>query len=476
MTLPPDAIARLANDGVEPTNDLPKFHSGSVESRIVAIWDGHEFKEQAEAGAPVGLILDNTPFYADQGGQIGDTGRYVAGDSIFQINQTRRFGDYVLHEGSGGRLDLDSSGMACIDQDKRDHIEANHTATHLLNLALRSTLGADVQQKGSLVSADRLRFDFSCRSAPSSDQLEQIEADVNTSIKQALDVNAAEMPLDAAMKINGVRAVFGERYPDPVRVVSIGASSADLIERPEDPTWMEHSIEFCGGTHLDNTSRAGDFLLIQEQGLAAGIRRVSALTGTAAREAIERGRALSVDVQDAADCEDLELANRIDAITKRVDEETLGLLDRERIRTNIESLRARVKAARKSAAKSSKNEAVALARSLSEEAGGDVIVSVMDGVVERDDLLAAMDTIRGSHPDSACMLLGTDLEAGKVVMVARVPDLLIKRGLKAGNWIKHVASLCGEAAADALAQAGGSKPEAREAAADGTSWAKEQLT
>ncbi|MDG2094316.1 MAG: alanine--tRNA ligase [Phycisphaerales bacterium] len=479
MTLPPDAIARLAQDGVGPTDDRPKFEGGSVQSRIMAIWDGNEFKEHVETGTFVGLILDSTSFYADQGGQIGDTGHYVDGDSSFQITQTRRFGDYVLHEGTGEGLDLDSTGMACIDQGKRDRIEANHTGTHLLNLALRSTLGEDVQQKGSLVSADRLRFDFSCRTAPTSTQLERIESDVRDSIEQGQVVHAAEMPLESAMKITGVRAVFGERYPDPVRVVSIGAASADLVERPEDPQWMEHSIEFCGGTHLDNTSNADSFLLIQEQGLAAGIRRMTALTGMAAREALDRGRQLSTDVQDAASCEDLELADRIDVLTKRVDEETLGLLDREQIRKLLESLRARVKAARKSAAKSSKNEAVAIARSLSEASEGDVIVGVMEGVIERDDLLAAMDTIRGSHPDSACMLLGTDLEAGKVVMVARVPEALIKRGLKAGNWIKHVASLCGGGGGGRpdMAQAGGSKPEcAQEAATNGTNWAKEQLT
>ena len=478
MTLPADAIARLAQDGVRPTDDLPKFQNGTVESTVLAIWDGNDFKDQVDPGKSVGLILDSTPFYADQGGQIGDTGTYVDGDSIFQVNQTRRFGEYVLHEGTGEGVSLNSKGMASIDQRKRDRVESNHTCTHLLNLALRAALGDDVQQKGSLVADDRLRFDFSCRSAPTSDQLGTIESDVRTAIADGLAVHAAEMPLDSAMKITGVRAVFGERYPDPVRVVSIGAASADLVERPEDPRWMNHSIEFCGGTHLDNTSKAEDFLLIQEQGLAAGVRRVSALTGTAAREAIERGKQLSVDVTEAAACEDLELADRIDVLAKRSDEEILGLLDREQIKGTLESLRSRVKAARKSAAKSSKNEAVNLARSIAEESTGEVIASVMEGVFERDDLLAAMDTIRGSHPDSACMLLGTDPEAGKVVMVARVPDQLIERGLKAGNWIKHVASLCGGGGGGRpdMAQAGGSKPEcAQEAAVDGTNWALEQL-
>ena len=478
MTLPADAIAQLTQDGIDPTDDQPKFDSGTITSRILAVWDGDQFIDQIESDKPVGLILDRTPFYADQGGQIGDTGTLTNETASFRISQTRRFGDYVLHEGTGEGLHKDQEITAGIDQDQRDHIEANHTCTHLLNLALRTSLGDEVQQKGSLVADDRLRFDFSCRSAPTEDQLRQIESHVQMSISEGLDVHAAEMPLDAAMKITGVRAVFGERYPDPVRVVSIGIPSADLAERPEDPEWMNRSIEFCGGTHLDNTANAGHFLLIQEQALAAGVRRITGLTGNAAADAIERGVRLASNLQEATACDDQQLSDRMDDLVKRADEEVLGLITRSEIKKSLESLRSRVKAARKSAAKSSKNEAVALAKSLAEEAQGEIITSVMQGVVERDDLLAAMDAIRGSHPDSACLLLGTDMEAAKVVMVARVPETLIKRGLKAGDWIKHVASLCGGGGGGRpdMAQAGGSKPEcAEDAAVDAAQWAQDHL-
>ena len=478
MTLPADAIARLASDGVPPTDDLPKFDSDTVSGEVLAIWDGNEFLDRVDGDSNVGIILDRTSFYADQGGQIGDTGTFTAGDVTFNIEHTRRCGDYVLHEGTGNGLSVENHGTASINRGDRNAIEANHTCTHLLNLALRNTLGDDVQQKGSLVAVDRLRFDFSCRTAPSDDQLQEIESQVRNSIQSSQVVHATEMPLESAMRITGVRAVFGERYPDPVRVVSIGAASADLVERPEDPAWMNHSIEFCGGTHLENTSQAGDFLLVQEQALAAGVRRVTGLTGVAARASIERGLRLAEDVAEATACEDSELANRIDALTKRSDEEVLGLIDRSRIKQSLASLHSRVKAARKSAAKSSKNEAVAIAKMFAAQDHGEIIATVVDGVIERDDLLAAMDTIRGSHPDSACMLLGTDHEAGKVVMVARVPEALIKRGLKAGDWIKHVAALCGGGGGGRpdMAQAGGSKPDcASEAADHALTWAQDQL-
>ncbi|MCH2132687.1 MAG: alanine--tRNA ligase [Phycisphaerales bacterium] len=481
MSLPPDAIARLSQDAVAATDDSPKYAMGTLDGHVKAIWDGNEFINQLEVGVPAGLVLDRTSFYAEQGGQVGDTGVVTAGGSTFTVNSTHRFGEFVLHEGevSGEALPVNAPIVSTVDAERRASIEQNHTSTHLLNHALRAVLGDGVEQKGSLVASDRLRFDFSHRSAPTPDELEQIENRVREAIDRDLGVHAAEVPLDTAMTINGVRAVFGERYPDPVRVVSIGADVGELVENPGNPDWMECSIEFCGGTHLERTGAAGGFVIVQEQALAAGIRRIAALTGSAAAQATDEARALQAQVEAAAECDDAQLVEQVDELVRRVDEATLGLLDRNSIRQSLEALQGRVKAARKSAAKSSRNDAVALARTIAESADGDVITSLLDGVSGRDDLLSAMDTIRGNHPEAACLLMGTDPDAGKVVMVARVPEGLIARGLKAGDWVKHVAGLCGGGGGGRpdMAQAGGSKPEQAPAAVeDARQWAMDRLS
>ncbi|MEE2906815.1 MAG: alanine--tRNA ligase [Planctomycetota bacterium] len=479
ITLPPDAMARLKQDEIMGTDDGPKFSHDATEGTLLAIWNGNAFVDTLDDESVVGLVLDRTPFYATQGGQVGDTGQVLSNDKTFTVSNTLRFGDFILHEGTGSGLKPGEKIVSSVDVSRRHGIESNHTATHLLNHALRSVLGNEIEQKGSLVADDRLRFDFSHPSGPTHEELAQIETLVRDAITSDQVVHAAEMPLENARKITGVRAVFGEQYPDPVRVVSIGAALADLIDRPEDPAWMDHSIEFCGGTHLDRTAQAAAFVVTQEQALAAGIRRITALTGTAATTALDNGQQLKTALRDADDCDDSELLNRMDDLVRRADEEILGLLDRTDIKQLLEALRKRVKVARKSAAKSSRADAVAMARDIADKAEGAVVISILEGVIERDDLLAALDTVRNRHPESACLLLGTDPGDSKVVMVARVPENLIARGLKAGDWIKHVAGLCGGGGGGRpdMAQAGGSKPEcAQEAIVDGKQWAQEQLT
>ncbi|MCH2151798.1 MAG: alanine--tRNA ligase [Phycisphaerales bacterium] len=480
MNLPANALADLAAQNVAATDDAIKYQQTTAESQVLAIWNGREFVKTLDNGSSGGVILDHTPFYAEQGGQVGDTGSLSFDGGLFKVSQTARFGDFVLHEGmaADGALECGGAVKADVEQDRRQSIESNHTATHLLNHALRDVLGDEVQQKGSLVAPDRLRFDYSHAQAPTPEELGRIEDLVRAGISNGQEVHAAEMPLDHAMTITGVRAVFGERYPDPVRVVSIGASSADLAENPTNPVWMNHSIEFCGGTHVQKTDVINAFILVQEQSLAAGVRRLMALTGDTASQVIQEGESILAEVKNASDLDDAGLVAVVERISPLVDEQTLGVLDKLAIRTELQSLQKRVKLARKSAAKSTRETAVVQAKAIADAADGEVITSLMEGVAARDDLLAAMDAIRAKHGESACLLLGTDPEAGKVVMVARVPDNLIERGLKAGDWVKHVAGLCGGGGGGRpdMAQAGGSKPEEAGAAAKAAhDWASEQL-
>jgi alanyl-tRNA synthetase len=175
---------------------------------------------------------------------------------------------------------------AAVDYGRRGRVAPNHTLTHVLNLALRNALGEHVEQRGSLVDADKLRFDFAHPKAMTDAELAAVEAAVAAAVAAKLAVHAKEVPLAAAKAIRGLRAVFGEQYPDPVRVVSVGATVEALLAAPGDAAWEAQSVEFCGGTHLSNTAEADAFALLSEEGIATGIRRIVGVTGEAARAAI----------------------------------------------------------------------------------------------------------------------------------------------------------------------------------------------
>ena len=417
------------------------------------------------------LILDRTPFYAEQGGQVGDRGliHADAGDGTdFEVKDTRRIGPYVLHVGSGSGAPLQpGEAVHCeVDGERRRRTRANHTATHLLNLALRRRTGPGSDQRGSMVAPERLRFDYSAKGPLPREDLERIEQDVRKAIADGLVVHTELVPLEEARTINTVRAVFGEQYPDPVRVVSIGPGIPELLARPSDDEWMDRSVEFCGGTHLAETGEAEEFVLLSEQGLAAGIRRITAVTGAEAREARQRAAGLESRIEEAGRLEGDRLAEAVDQLGRSLDSEPIGATDRDRLEALMQPLRAAAKAARKQARSASAGAMVEQARGIAEAATGPAVVERMDGA-DRDALFAAMDAIRGRNPDTAVLLVSADEEAGKVMIVARVPESLIDRGLKAGDWVRAAAEACGGR--------GGGRPDSAQAGGKDTSRADDAV-
>jgi alanyl-tRNA synthetase len=288
------------------TDDSIKYNLGTegkpVASKIMAIFDGTNFLEEAAEGTSVGVILDVTPFYAEQGGQVSDVGTIGTTSTKVEIFDCRKYGEYTLHQGvvRTGSLKVGDAVEANVDMSVRNQILPNHTLTHVLNLGLRAVLPQDqVDQKGSLCDTKKLRFDFNCRQAVSSEQLRQVEKVVRDQIDQKLNVYCKVVPLASAKEITTLRAVFGETYPDPVRVVSVGKSVEDLLADPTNPEWMQYSVELCGGTHMTNTSDAQAFVVAEEGGIAKGIRRVTCLTGALATKAIEDGEAFRVRIEAA---------------------------------------------------------------------------------------------------------------------------------------------------------------------------------
>ena len=278
-----DKLSRM-ND-VTKTDDNAKFGRDNITALVKRVYHKKQFLETTEGiaeGEQIGLILDRTNFYAEQGGQEFDTGKIIIdGVAELEVQNVQVYAGYVLHTGylKYGHLSVGNEVICEYDELRRWPIRNNHTGTHILNFALREVLGDGIDQKGSLVAQEKLRFDFSHRQQISDKELEEIE-DISTKyIRQNCQVYAKDVPLATAREIMGVRAVFGETYPDPVRVVSVGVEVEELLANVKNPEWAKVSVEFCGGTHVAKTADIKELIIIEESGIAKGIRRIIAVTG-----------------------------------------------------------------------------------------------------------------------------------------------------------------------------------------------------
>jgi alanyl-tRNA synthetase len=464
FALQPDTLARIAKMGIGKTEDVDKFHGRTIRATVKAIWNGHNFDERAQAAhgrlQPLGIVLDRTNFYAEMGGQEADHGRMLVGREArshhgddheggeFRVEDVRSFGGVVLHIGHviRGELAVGDDVHLNVDAHRRAAIAANHTATHLLNLGLRSTLGDGVDQKGSLVAQDRLRFDFSHGKAVAPDELARIEQHVRRSIERDLPVHADTAPLYVARQIEGLRAVFGETYPDPVRVVSIGAPVAALLDNPKDPKWRDLSIEFCGGTHVQRTGEIAHFALVSEEAVAKGVRRIVALSGVPALAAIRAADALAARIADAGKLADAALAQAAQEIATDLDQITLPAARKAELRGALAALQERVKAGNKEAAAARAAGAASVARQIGQAAAAsldDFIINTIEAGDDRKALQAAVNTVAQLCPRKAVMLVSPDHDGNKIAILAVVPEAIIKRGLKAGDWVRAAAEACG---------------------------------
>ncbi len=480
MILQPDTLAKLEHQRINKTDDADKFHGRTIQATVKAIWGGHNFDEHARASAgglkPIGVILDRTNFYAEMGGQETDYGTMVvqkggkgeaAGHGEFQVAHVQSFGGFVLHVGhvAKGELRVGDTVELHVEAGRRGMIAANHTATHLLNLALRASLGEGVDQKGSLVATDRFRFDFSHTKPVEPDVLAKIEQKVQHDIKEDLTVYADAAPLYVARNVKGLRAVFGEQYPDPVRVVSIGVPIRDLLDSTDSSAWAEVSIEFCGGTHVESTSAIRHFALVSEEAVAKGIRRISALTGVAAQAAFEASDHMLQKIAHAAATQGEQLATSVQELTAEVDTLTLPASRKTDLRSKLAALGERVKGEQKQQGAARANQAASRARIIADDAAKhaeQVIVATLEVGSDRNALQHALNTVVQVNPRAAVMLFSPDEVEGKVSIVAAVPMALIHKGLKAGDWIKTVSEIVGGK--------GGGRPEA--AQGGGTNLAK----
>ena len=381
------------------------YSGTSEEGKVVALFKAGTAVERLEAGEEGVIVLDRTPFYAESGGQVGDCGYLQGAAARFDVRDTTKAGGAFLHHGvvSAGALSLGDSLLAQVDASVRQATALNHSATHLLHAALRKVLGEHVQQKGSLVDSQRLRFDFCHFEAIKPEQLKQIESLVNAQIRGNTPVVTEETDIETA-KRKGAMALFGEKYGDEVRVLSMGDG---------------FSVELCGGTHASRTGDIGVFKIVSESGVAAGVRRVEGVSGAAA-----------LDWLNAADEQLREAAALVKGSRDNVLDKLSAVLERNR------QLEKELEQAKAKAASAAGND---LAGSALDIKGVKVLATRVDGL-DGKALLAMVDQLKNKLGDAVILLGG--VQDDKVVLVAGVTQSLTAR-LRAGDLMRQAAALVG---------------------------------
>ena len=443
-----NALEKMAD--VPKTDDMPKFQRENIHATIKAIYHGGKFLQSTEelpGDDQFGLILDRTNFYAEQGGQEYDTGRIlIDGEAEIDVQNVQVYAGYVMHTGymNYGNFKLGDEVLCDYDELRRQPIRNNHTGTHILNFALREVLGDEVNQKGSLVAPEKLRFDFSHKQACSDAELEKIEELSTSYIRQNSEVYAEDVPLATARNIEGVRAVFGETYPDPVRVVSIGVPVEELLEDVKRNDWRCVSIEFCGGTHVKNTSEIKDMVVLEENGIAKGIRRIVAVTGALAHEVQRKAEEWDKRV---AQLERMEYGSEKETKTKEWQHE-LGKVEistlaksklRDRFAKVVKENLDHQKSAQKAENKKVLDEVTQHFEKNKENSTLVLSVPVSTG---SKAIQEAIKTVSTKQKDKTLYLLGKS-DDGKVLHGCHVSADAQSKGADAAKWSSEVAGVVG---------------------------------
>ena len=416
------AVDKLELDGVEVT-DFRGYEALEASGDVSAIYVNGKPQDSLKAGEAATLVLTSSPFYGESGGQVGDSGTLFAEGVEFRVDDTQKQNDVLLHIGELviGSLKVGDALAGQVEASARKAITLNHSATHLMHAALRNTLGEHVTQKGSLVDATRLRFDFSHSAPVTADELAKIEAAVNAEILANTQVAKEVMALEAAQQ-RGAMALFGEKYGDEVRVVSMGG---------------KFSVEFCGGTHVERTGDIGLFKILSESGISAGVRRIEAVTGQGALALVAR------EEQTLKQLCELVKANQDD------------LLDRvKQMNTTNKALEKELDQLKAKMASSAGSD---LAASAKEVGGIKLLACAVDGF-DPKALRETVDQLKNKLGTAVVLLIST--AGGKVSIVAGVSKDLTDR-IKAGELANMVATQVGGKGGGRpdMAMAGGSDVE-----------------
>ncbi|NCF23751.1 MAG: alanine--tRNA ligase [Gammaproteobacteria bacterium] len=420
-------------------SEFAGYDGTEASGEVIALYRDGQQVDVLAAGDEGAVVLSTTPFYAESGGQIGDTGILAETGKLFQVVDTQKSGNAIVHYGAveEGRLEIGDAIDGIVDEERREAIRLNHSATHLMHAALRTVLGDHVQQKGSLVAPDRLRFDFSHYEGVTAEQIAEIEELVNDEIRKNIAADTRLMSYDDAMQ-SGAMALFGEKYGDEVRVLRFG----------------DFSVELCGGTHVDRTGDIGVFKITSEGGIASGIRRIEAVTGKGALDWIDTRERTLADLATLLRSQPDQAATKVEQLLKRNRE-----LEKEL-------------AAAKQALIT--GQATDHSANVKEINGIKVLATRMDGA-DAKTLRDAVDRFKDKLR-SAVVVVGS-VDGDKVRLAAGVTKDNTDR-IRAGDLIKPLAEQVGGKGGGRpdFAQAGGNKPDALDAALGSVpDWVAEQL-
>ena len=416
-----EALGDLAWAGIElGLDNTPTVFTGydktSDTGRVLAIVNQGELSSSIREGDEGIIVLDKTPFYAEKGGQSADFGTLTLGDSVFKVTDVQLSnGDKDLHYGKmvSGEISVDDAITADVDVSRRRAIMRAHTATHLLHKALHKVLGDHVNQAGSLVEPDKLRFDFTHFSALTDEEVADIEQLVNTAILDGFSVAANEMSINDAKNM-GATALFGEKYGDTVRVISMG-----------------DSVELCGGIHLDNTAKAGAFTILSEFSVASGVRRIEAITGYSTLSMLNSSR------EQLSEITGMLKANSPDDIISKLEQNMATIKD---LRSKLESAQS----------KESGEEARLMIADAKKFGELNIVTKIIKNPnVELDSLRGLLDTLRDL--DNGVVSVIAAVKGDKITIMAACGKTAIQSGVKAGELIREVTKICGGS--------GGGKPE-----------------
>ncbi|KAI6783072.1 alanyl-tRNA synthetase [Emericellopsis cladophorae] len=471
---------------VARTDDEPKFIKGDVKAKVLQIFDGNNFlkstKDVAEK-TPLGLVMDKTNFYAESGGQVADTGRLVIdGVTEFKVLDVQNYGGYILHCGyvEYGALSQGEEVICEYEELRRAPIRNNHSGTHVLNHSLREVLGDDINQKGSLVDHEKLRFDFSHKAQVKIEELEKIEKMSNEDIRKDQQIYSKDVDLEQAREIEGVRAVFGETYPNPVRVVSIGMDIDTMLAEPKKPEWRQYSVEFCGGTHVEKTGLIKDLVIVEESGIAKGIRRIIAYTGETAhavqREAVEFEKRIdAVEVLPYGPEKDAQ----IKVVSQALSQLVISTLTKDRLNKRFQKVTAEHVAEQKKRQKAEVKTALdTVAKHFENNKDAKWFVGRLPIGANAKALTEVVKHYQGKDKEKSVYLFGGSKEDGAIVHGVFVGSHLSSQGVTAEQWAGSVSEVVGgrSGGKEPSRQGQGTKPEAiDEGVETATKWLSEKL-
>ncbi|XP_030280564.1 alanine--tRNA ligase, cytoplasmic [Sparus aurata] len=458
------AIEELRNINIPATDDSPKYkytadEDGKYEfeqtsATVLALRRDRAFCDEVTTGQECGVVLDQTSFYAEQGGQTFDEGYMLreddgTGDRMeFTVKNTQVRGGYVLHVGTVyGTLKVGDQVTLRLDEARRRPIMSNHTATHILNFALRGVLG-EADQRGSLVAADRLRFDFTAKGALSTGEVRRTEEIACALIREAKTVYAMEAPLAQAKAIQGLRAVFDETYPDPVRVVSIGIPVEELVKDPDSAAGSLTSIEFCGGTHLQNSGHASPFVIVSEEAIAKGIRRIVAVTGAEAQKAQRKADSLHQSLSALGDkvkqqkAPNKDMQKEIADMTESIGTAVISQWQKDEMRETLKGLKKIMDDLDRSYKADIQNRVLEKTNEvIQSNPNQPLLIMEMETGASAKALNESLKLLKKNSPQTAAMLFTVDPDAGKITCLCQVPQDVANRGLKASEWVQELCPL-----------------------------------